>query len=150
MRIEPPDPKADRRRLGARGQRRSLAERDANVIPLIDIVFILILYFMLVGSLDQELIEALTPPQSRSMLAPPKKVPAVVIKQNGDAIYKGIILKDEALAAAVYAAGNPPYRVSVQADALADAARVADVLGILNRAGVTDLALITMPLARRR
>ena len=150
MRIEPPDPKGDRRRLGARGQRRPLAERDANVIPLIDIVFILILYFMLAGSLDQELIEALTPPQSRSMLPPPKKIPAVVLKRNGDAIYKGATLSDEALAQAVYANGSPPYRIALQADAQADAARVADVLGILNRAGVTDLALITLPLARRK
>ena len=46
MIIEPPNPKADRRYLGAHGKHGNLAERDANVIPLIDVVFILILYFM--------------------------------------------------------------------------------------------------------
>ncbi len=150
MRLKSQHRQADSRQLGNIGQRRTLAERDANVIPLIDVVFILILYFMLVGSLDQELIEALSPPQSRSMLSPPKKVPAVVLKANGDAVYEGHQLNDEALAAAIYANGKPPYRVAVQADAQTDAARVADVLGLLNRSGVTDLALITLPFAGRK
>ncbi len=140
----------NRNSLGDQGEKRTLAEKDANVIPLIDVVFILILYFMLVGSLDQELIEALTPPQSRSMLAPPKNVPTLVLKANGDAIYEGRKLDDEGLATAVNANGQPPYRLSVQADAQADAARVADVLAVLNQAGVTDLALITLPTVRSR
>lgn len=150
MRLKSQHRRADSRQLGNIGQRRTLAERDANVIPLIDVVFILILYFMLVGSLDQKLIEALTPPQSRSMLAPPENVPSVVLKMNGDALYDGRKFDDEALATAVYADGKPPYRIAVQADAQADAARVADVLSILNRAGVTDLALITLPSTSRK
>lgn len=150
MRIQPPNPKADRRYLGQHGERRTLAERDANVIPLIDVVFILILYFMLAGSLDQELLESLMPPQSRSLLAPPTKVPFVVLKKNGEVTYQKMILDDIGLARALAANGHPPERVALHADAEADAARVADVIAIISRAGVGDLALITRPAPVRR
>jgi biopolymer transport protein ExbD len=149
MRIKPPDPKADRRYLGAHGERRPLAERDANVIPLIDVVFILILYFMLAGSLDQELMEALLPPQSQSLQPPPVKVPIVTVKENGELGYRGMVLDDAGLARELAAHGGPPERVALHADGAADAARVADVVAVIGRAGVGDLALITRPAAVR-
>jgi len=150
MRVEPPNPKAERRYLGPRGRHGSLVERDANVIPLIDVVFILILYFMLAGSLDQELIEALTPPTSRSLLAPPNKVPFVIVRKDGQVTYQQQVRDDASLALALHAGGHPPERVALQADAEADAARVADIIGIIGRAGVGDVALITLPKSGKR
>lgn len=143
--IEPPNPKADRRFLGQHGKHGSLVERDANVIPLIDIVFILILYFMLAGSLDQELIEALTPPQSQSLLSPPKKTPFVVIQKDGRVMYDQQVHDDASLTLAINAGGHPPPRLTVQADADVEAARVADVIGLIGKAGVGNLSLITRP-----
>lgn len=143
--IDPPNPKADRRFLGQHGKHSNLAERDANVIPLIDVVFILILYFMLAGSLDQELIEAFLPPQSQSLASPPKKVPFVVVDKDGKVTYQQRAHDDASLALAINAGGHPPPRLALQADAAADAARVADVIAIIGRAGVGDLAMLTRP-----
>ena len=145
MRTELPNPKADRRYLGRHGKHGNLAERDANIIPLIDVVFILILYFMLAGSLDQELVEALLPPQSQSLLPPPKKVPFVVIDKDGQVMYQQAVRDDASLTLALNANGHPPSRVALQADAEADAGRVADVIAVIGRAGVGDLALLTRP-----
>ncbi len=145
MIIEPPNPKADRRYLGAHGKHGNLAERDANVIPLIDVVFILILYFMLAGSLDQELVEALLPPQSKSLQPPPSKVPHVVLDKDGKVTYDKTVRDDASLALALRANGHPPPRVTLHADAEADAGRVADVIAIIGRAGIGDLSLITRP-----
>lgn len=149
MIIEPPNPKADRRYLGPHGKHGSLVERDANVIPLIDVVFILILYFMLVGSLDQELMESLLPPQSKSLQQPPQKVPFVLIDKDGKVTYEKVVRDDGALMQALNAAGHPPARVALQADAEADAGRVADVIAVIGRAGIGDLSLITRPAATR-
>lgn len=149
MIIEPPNPKADRRYLGPHGKHGNLAERDANVIPLIDVVFILILYFMLVGSLDQELIESLLPPQSKSLQHPPQKVPFVLIDKDGKVTYEKVVRDDGALMKALNADGHPPARVALHADAEADAGRVADVIAVIGRAGIGDLSLITRPAASR-
>lgn len=149
MIVEPPNPKADRRYLGAHGRHGNLVERDANVIPLIDVVFILILYFMLVGSLDQELIESLLPPQSKSLQQPPQKVPFVLIDKDGKVTYEKVVRDDGALMKALNADGHPPARVALQADAEADAGRVADVIAVIGRAGIADLSLITRPAATR-
>lgn len=150
MRIEPPNPKADRRYLGPHGKHGNLAERDANVIPLIDVVFILILYFMLAGSLDQELLEALVPPQSQSLAAPPREVPLVVVHKDGKVTYKQKDHDDASLVQALSAGGHPPPKVSLHADAEADAGRVADVIALIGKAGIGDLALITRPAAIKR
>ena len=150
MRIEPPNPKADRRYLGPHGKHGNLAERDANVIPLIDVVFILILYFMLAGSLDQELLEALMPPQSQSLQAPPREVPLVVIDKDGKLTYAKQPLDDAGLVKALNAGGHPPPKVALHADAEADAGRVADVIALVGKAGIGDLALITRPAALHR
>ena len=147
MIIEPPNPKADRRYLGPHGKHGNLAERDANVIPLIDVVFILILYFMLAGSLDQELVEALLPPQSKSLQQPPHKVPFVVVDKDGKVTFEKVVRDDAALAKALNSNGHPPPKVALQADAEADAGRVADVIALIGRAGIGDLSLITRPAA---
>jgi biopolymer transport protein ExbD len=147
MIIEPPNPKADRRYLGPHGKHGNLAERDANVIPLIDVVFILILYFMLAGSLDQELVEALLPPQSKSLQQPPHQVPFVVVDKDGKVTFEKVVRDDAALARALNANGHPPPKVALQADAEADAGRVADVIALIGRAGIGDLSLITRPAA---
>ncbi len=147
MRVQPPDPKADRFRLSPRGARRPLAERDANVIPLIDVVFILILYFMLAGNLDPNLTEALAPPQSASTTHAPLDVPTVLLDGAGRVRYEGLQVDDTGLAAALVAGGRPPARVALRADATADSARVADLVAIVSAAGVGDLSLITVPVA---
>ena len=147
MIIEPPNPKADRRYLGPHGKHGNLAERDANVIPLIDVVFILILYFMLAGSLDQELIEALLPPQSQSLTQPPHQVPFVVVTKDGQVTYDKQVRDDASLTLALNANGHPPPKVALQADTEADAGRVADVIALIGKAGIGDLSLITRPAA---
>lgn len=150
MPLQAPNPKADRRSLIVRRKRGNAAERDANVIPLIDVVFILILYFMLAGSLDQELIEALTPPQSKSLQPPPTKVPHVVVDKNGKVTYAKAVHDDTSLASALSDNGHPPLKLALHADAEADAGRVADIIAIIGRAGVGDLSLITRPATARR
>ncbi|MBK8958673.1 MAG: biopolymer transporter ExbD [Proteobacteria bacterium] len=150
MIIEPPNPKADRRYLGPHGKHGNLAERDANVIPLIDVVFILILYFLLAGSLDQELVEALLPPQSKSLTQAPQKVPFVTVDKDGKVTYQKAQLDDAALVKALNADGHPPPKIALQAEEQADAGRVADVIALIGRAGIGDLSLITRPAAIHR
>lgn len=143
--IEPPNPKADRHHLGQRGKHGSLAERDANIIPLIDVVFILILYFMLAGSLEPTLAEAVKPPQSASIAAPPTEVPMVIIGKDGKLLYEDTGQDDAGLALVLNNGGHPPPQLILQADADADAGRVADVVAIIGKAGVGELSLLTRP-----
>lgn len=128
--------------------RRSLAERDANVIPLIDIVFILILYFMLAGNLDVRMLEALSAPASTSTRKPPSAGVAIVVKAGGEVWLGGAPLSDEALVERLAAGIALSDRVILLPDARADAARVADIIALLARANVESVALITKPKSR--
>jgi biopolymer transport protein ExbD len=130
------------------GRAGRLVDREGNLIPLINIIFLLLLYFMVAGSLARDPDAAIAPPKSASSLAAPVKVPVIALDADGALRYGGLRLDLAGLATEMKRGARAPRRVIVRADAAVDATALADVLAVLARSGVADVSLATVPRAR--
>ena len=133
MRFEPTRPKSD----------------DERILPLINVVFLLLIFFMLTGKLSAtDPVEA-TPPRSASEGRVDARELVVVIAANGDLAFDGKRIDQASLQDAVSdkLAGDEALQVWLKADGGAEAAHVIAVMDILNEAGVERLKLLTIPAA---
>ena len=122
-------------------ERRPLNED--NMLPLINVVFLLLIFFMLVGALDAPDTSDLSPPESLASTAPDDSAWTVVLDARGQ-----LLLDDQVVSLtdlAVAAIERPPGGVvAVRADAGIQATDVVDVLDVLRGAGVAKVQLLTI------
>jgi biopolymer transport protein ExbD len=121
-----------------------------NVIPLINVVFLLLIFFMLAGKLGQSDPFELTPPTSESERAPTERPATVYVGPDGQIALGDRVLALEGLEAAVRTRlADGPAVVRLKSDQGAEANRVIDVMDALRRAGVARVTLLTtVPEAR--
>jgi biopolymer transport protein ExbD len=115
-----------------------------NTIPLINVVFLLLIFFMLAGKLGQRDPFELTPPTSNSEHAPTERPATVYVGPDGRTALGGEVTALEALEAAVRErldAGSAVVRLKT--DEGAEANRVIDVMDALRRAGVERVTVLT-------
>lgn len=122
-------------------QRRPL--NDDHLLPLINVVFLLLIFFMLVGALDAPDTTDLSPPESLASTVPDDSAWTVVLDARGQ-----LLLDDQPVSLtdlAVAAIERPPGGVvAVRADASIQATDVVDVLDVLRGAGVSKVQLLTI------
>lgn len=131
-------------RLAARAVRRRAV---ISLTPLVDVVFILLVFFMLASSfLDWRYVTMDTP--AARTAAPPSDVPALVLVVGRD----GILLEDEAVsegeaiaAADRHLARHPDVAVRLQPAGDTPLQAVMDVLDVLSTAGLEPLKLVRDP-----
>ena len=130
--------------------RRRTRDRDpgAGILPLINVVFLLLIFFMLAGQLTAGAPFKVTPPVSRQAAAAerPASAPreaAVLVAADGRLALNGQPMDPAALKAAVSAdlAQHPDLPVNLKADGAAEAAAVVAVMETLRDAGVRRLQL---------
>lgn len=134
MRFEPPRP-------------RNEAER---VLPLINVVFLLLIFFMLAGRIAASDPFEVAPPRSASEGAVQRHDMLVLIDAEGRLALDGEIMTKAALQEAVadHTAGRRQVRVRVKADGRAEAAGVVALMHTLRESGVERLKLLTVPEGR--
>jgi biopolymer transport protein ExbD len=121
--------------------KRSEAE---NTIPLINVVFLLLIFFMLAGKLGQQDPFPLTPPKSESTRAPTERPATVYVGADGRTALGDEVLALQALESAVRERmGNGGGVVRLKTDKAAEANRVIDIMEALRRAGVERVTLLT-------
>ena len=113
---------------------------DDQALPLINIAFLLLVFFLLVGTLlppspiavtDLELLDGM----------PARGIPeGLLIARDGRLAYRGVIITREDVVPELFFGLQGP--LAVQADALADAQLVVDLLHLLARAGVAEVKLV--------
>jgi biopolymer transport protein ExbD len=131
MRFQPPRPKND----------------EERILPLVNVVFLLLIFFMLAGRLAASDPFRIEPPRSTSEgLVEPQET-LVLLGADGRLALDGEMLDEAALKAAVAArmASAAPPRVRLKADGHAEATRVVAVMELLRAAGVERLKLLTVP-----
>lgn len=120
---------------------------DERILPLINVVFLLLIFFMLAGKLAASDPFEIAPPQSASESSIGVEVLLVQVGADGQLALEGEILTQSDLQAAVTermsAAPNTP--VQLKADAAANATDVVAVMQLLRAAGVERLRLLTQP-----
>lgn len=118
-----------------------------NITPLIDVVFILLVFFMLAGAIERPEVVDVAPPVSESKLEGDVEDVVILIGKDGTVVFQGQPMRNDAdlvRTATVWFAVRPDSSIQLKADAGADAARVIKVMELLREAGALYLVLVTV------
>ncbi|MDF1792897.1 MAG: biopolymer transporter ExbD [Thalassobaculaceae bacterium] len=120
---------------------------DDRILPLINVVFLLLIFFMLAGRLAATDPFRIDPPQSVS--AGPVTIEDLLVQvgAEGRLALNGEEMGEMALVAAVSArvGEGTPGTVRLKADGRVEATRVVAIMELLREAGIDKLQLLTLP-----
>jgi biopolymer transport protein ExbD len=128
--------------------RRRRREPSINLAPLVDIVFLLVIFFMVSSTfITPETGLPIDLPQATSGEARPEGAPTVVVQADGQAFWKGEPVDDAALLASLRAAlaRDPVGTVILRADRKTPHGRVVQVMDVIRRAGAKRVAVAAVP-----
>jgi biopolymer transport protein TolR len=123
-------------------------DEDARVLPLINIVFLLLIFFMITGHMSAQAPFELEPVQSASGSHPQSEGLTVFMGSDGRLAVDGnpLTLQElEALVRSRQADDDASLRIRLQADGRTEAIRVVAVMEGLRAAGMERLELLTLP-----
>ncbi|MEM6489591.1 MAG: biopolymer transporter ExbD [Pseudomonadota bacterium] len=127
-------------------RRRRAVEDDERILPLINIVFLLLIFFMVVGRLSAADPFEIEPTRSASDGAPANEPQLIAIGPQGELALNGTRIAEEDLIAQVAAAAAAGEDVRIKSDGRVQAAAVVALLDRLRLAGVASVRLMTVPL----
>ena len=123
---------------------------DDRILPLINVVFLLMIFFMLAGRIAAIDPFPVEPPRSAAAGQIDSKETVVLLGADGTLALDGRVMDENAFAAAVAdrvkAGSAGAFRF--KADGKAEATRVVAIMETLREAGVEKLRLLTLPAAR--
>ncbi|TVR82912.1 MAG: biopolymer transporter ExbD [Rhodospirillales bacterium] len=128
-------------------QQRPASNPDDRILPLINVVFLLLIFFMLAGRLAAPDPFDVVPPHSVSRdQASPQDV-MILIGADGRLALDGVVMAPSELQAAVAdrMATHGAARARLKADGRAEAVAVVAAMALLRDAGVEHLVLLTAP-----
>jgi biopolymer transport protein TolR len=136
------------RRRGRGGRRAPMA--DINVTPLVDVMLVLLIIFMITAPLLASAVP-IDLPESRAKPVETEEQEPIQLSINGDdTLYIGDEVVPEAelparldAIAGAQKQADKPRQIMLRADKGLDYGRVMRVMGELNRAGLTRIALVT-------
>lgn len=130
-------------KLGVALRRR---DTDENLIPLINIVFLLLVFFMLAGSFTPPEQFEVTPPLSSSRAPVEERALEILLSADGRMAVGARTLDRLALRRLLRnrLSAQPGLRVQVKADGRLAARVVLEVMEVLRQAGVEKLRLLTV------
>jgi len=131
MRFEPPRPRSN----------------EERILPLVNVVFLLLIFFMLAGRIAASDPFEVEPPRSGSEGTAELQELVVLVAADGRLAFNGEVIAESALQEAVSrslsrSSGSP---VRLKADSAAEATAVVAVMETLREAGVERLELLTVP-----
>jgi biopolymer transport protein TolR len=136
------------RRRGRGGRRAPMSE--INVTPLVDVMLVLLIIFMITAPLLASAVPVDLPESRAKPVETEEQEPVQLSINAEDTIYIGEEAVPEAelparldAIAAAQKAGERPQQIMLRADKGLDYGRVMRVMGELNRAGLTRIALVT-------
>ncbi len=120
-------------------------EQD-NMLPLINIVFLLLIFFMLTGALHAIDLFELRPPTSTSEAAAQDNFPVVLVNFAGALAIDNVAVDEMDLQLKILdtLTERPDVVVRLKADGRVDAVRVVEVMELLEAVGVQLVILLTL------
>ncbi len=126
-------------------QKQSKAHLDGNMLPVINMTFLLLLFFIVVGSFSENLNQEILPPESISEVLTEATAVELDLSRSGVLSWEGKQTSIPAWAASYRADGLPlPRKVRLRADANTPAAHFIPVLEDLKFLKVQRVALVTI------
>lgn len=124
---------------------RKVRNRDDNMIPVINMTFLLLLFFIVAGSFYETFAKEILPPHSSSESPASSLVEEFVLMPNGDLHWRNGTTTVSRWRADLQAAGElPPAAVRVRADGDTPAALVIPLLDEFKQSSVRRVALVTV------
>ncbi len=117
---------------------------EVNVIPLVDIVFTLLIIFMIIAPMIHKGIEVQVPESSVGSMMPDHEYHIVSITQEGDVWFDNQTVTLETIQEQLSAL-SPEETLYIQSDARVPYGRVVTVLTYLKEHGFQRVGLITTP-----
>ena len=118
--------------------------RDINMTPLIDLVFLLLIVFMITVPLMEYSVDV-SPPEMNANPVPDKNTFNVDINKQGRIVYKDAVISPEELNDRLKSllAGRDDMTVLLRADGAIPYEKVIDVMKVIKNSGVKNISLIT-------
>lgn len=116
------------------------ATQEENVIPMINIVFLLLLYFMVAGNLQPDF--DVTPPFASRLAEPPREIPTLSIAADGAMRFQNRPI-DLGRLKSELAKLSGHEKLKIHADAQVDALTVSEVMQSAAEAGILQFVLVT-------
>lgn len=130
-----------------RRSRRAAPMADLNMIPFIDVMLVLLVIFMVAAPLLTTGVPVDLPKTGASQLNIEQKPLSVSINDKGQIFLQQKEVRLETLTAEISAVARQGFdeRIYVQGDKQVNYGRVAEVMGVLQKAGFTKIGLINAP-----
>ena len=126
-------------KIGGRGAG-DLMER--GILPMTNVVFLLLLFFLVLGRLDDLDIEDLILPRATQIQASEDDINHILVKLDGSIVLNGELIERETLIARVSRLGPAKVRsIRVSADATDEATHLIEIIDALRRAGVERILI---------
>ena len=121
---------------------------EINVTPMVDVMLVLLIIFMVTAPLLTVGVKVDLPRTKASVIAGQDEPLTVTVDGEGRIYLQETELDLEALAPRLIAItrNNPDVRIFLRGDKAIQYGRVMEVMGMVNGAGFTKVALITQPL----
>ena len=121
---------------------RSRRRRGESIVPMINVVFLLLVFFLMTSRLAPPDPLAVRPPQAQPG-AGDRGGPELLLGANGEIAFGA--LRGPAAETAFTRAARPGLPARLRADAQAPADQVAALMARLAAAGISELALVVSP-----
>tara|TARA_R110002126_G_scaffold10615_9_gene48896 strand:- start:6956 stop:7369 length:414 start_codon:yes stop_codon:yes gene_type:complete len=132
-------------RLADRNVLRRRASDDDRIMPLINVVFLLLIFFMLAGQLSASDPFEITPPESISIAESGDEEMLVLVGKDGRLALNGKTVGERVLIDTLRAAPEAKRElIRLKADNNAPAAALVSLMGKLREAGVLRIRLLTV------
>jgi biopolymer transport protein ExbD len=116
------------------------AKQEENMIPMINVVFLLLLYFMLAGTIQSD--HNVVPPLSTQMAEPPPHLPILIVNQEGKMWFENRIIIMVDLEAELSKVSSQ-QKLKIHADAKVKALTISKIMNVAAKAGILQFVLIT-------
>jgi biopolymer transport protein ExbD len=120
---------------------------DDRILPLINVVFLLLIFFMLAGSLTASDPFKIAPAQSTSQASPGELEAQILVGPSGSLALDGVVLPQSDLISQLETrlSATPETKVQLRADGQVDATTVIALMEEFRKIGVKRLKLLTVP-----
>ncbi|MBW7056886.1 ExbD/TolR family protein [Paracoccus bogoriensis] len=129
-----------------RGRRRNAPMSDINVTPFVDVMLVLLIIFMVAAPLLTAGVPLNLPQTAANAVPTEQEEPLVIsVPADGQILVMDLPVADNEVVARLRAilADRQSGRVFLRADGAIPYARVVQIMGALNSAGITDIVLVT-------
>ena len=117
-----------------------------NILPLVNVVFLLLIFFMLAGAFSKPDLFEVIVPSAENDNAADRKVLTILMNENGEIAFDQSILSEDELIKTVSdeIESGSLVQLQLKADANMNATRLIDIMELLSNTGLSSIHLLTV------